>query len=54
MNSEALRNIYLDWTNNFISVMGFADHYGLSERDAFNLINICRNAHENYVTEITG
>ena len=55
MNSsanKALREIYLDWVNNWLSVMEFADHYGLSEKDAINLIDICRNAHEDYAVEL--
>ena len=42
---KTLQAIYLDWVNNFISVQGFADHYGLSKEDAFDLITICRHVH---------
>ncbi len=44
---ETLEAIYLDWFNNFISTRGFAVRYGISEKDAYTLIDICRRAHYN-------
>lgn len=38
-----LEEIYLDWINNFQSIQCFADYHGISEKDAIQLINICRN-----------
>ncbi len=49
---ETLQAIYLDWFNNFISVRGFAERYGISEKDASDLIEICRRAHNNLLTGI--
>ena len=40
MNREALKEIYLDWVNNFISVDGFAEHYGLYRDEAEALIKL--------------
>ena len=31
--------LYLDWVNNFLTIEGFADHYGMSYRRAFNIVN---------------
>jgi hypothetical protein len=42
---KTLQEIYLDWFNNFVTLQGFADHYGLSVDDADKLIAICRNVH---------
>ncbi len=49
---ETLQAIYLDWFNNFISVRRFAERYGISEEDADTLIDICRRAHYNSLTDI--
>ncbi len=44
---ETLEAIYLDWVHNFMSTWRFAEHYGISEKDAYTLIDICRRAHYN-------
>ncbi len=49
---ETLQAIYLDWFNNNISVRGFAERYGINEKDALDLIEICRRAHFNQLTGI--
>ncbi len=49
---ETLEAIYLDWANNFISTWRFAERYGISEKDASDLIEICRRAHNNLLTGI--
>ena len=48
---KTLQEIYLDWLNNFVTLQGFADHYGLSVNDAHKLINICRNVHHSLTGE---
>ena len=35
---SALEAVYLDWVNNFISIVGFAEYYGLHTDDAERLI----------------
>lgn len=42
-----LEEIYLDWINNFLSIQCFADHYGISDDDAKQLIETCRNIFRN-------
>ena len=37
---------YLDYVNNFLTVGNFADHYGMSEREAHLLIDLGRIIHE--------
>jgi|TARA_R110000782_G_scaffold49179_3_gene107179 hypothetical protein len=44
-----LRLLFLDWTNNFISVSAFANEHGLTESDAKILINMGRRYHEESV-----
>lgn len=36
---EFCKKVYLDYVNNFISVAGFASHYGITEQEAVNFIN---------------
>ena len=43
--SELFRNYYLDWVNNFITVQGYADHYGLPLEKAEKRITIGRRLH---------
>lgn len=35
--------MYLDWVNNFLTVACFADHYGMTEQAARELIERNRN-----------
>lgn len=44
---QALEVIYLDWFNNFISVEGFASHYGITEEHASRLIDLARTVKPN-------
>lgn len=37
---DTLEAVYLDWVNNFLSIGRFAEHYGLTEEQAHNIINI--------------
>lgn len=45
-----LQSYYLDYTNNFISVAGFAAHYGIAEQRAVDLIDAGRICHETIVS----
>jgi hypothetical protein len=38
--------MYLDWVNNFLSLQGFADHYGITTKEARIIINEGRALHE--------
>lgn len=44
-----LQKKYLDWTNNFITLQGFADHYDMSKADAERVIELGKEAHERIV-----
>ena len=45
MSREQLKAVYLDWINNFLTIGGFADHYGLTDRQAEILINLAREVY---------
>lgn len=42
MSRQELANIYLDWKNNFVSIQGFAEHYGLYVHEAEILLDLAR------------
>jgi hypothetical protein len=46
-----LSEVYLDWVNNFVSVGGFADYYGLTEDQARTLIDLSRSIYEGSITD---
>lgn len=46
MSRETLAAIYLDWRNNFLTVSGFAEHYGLHDDEAEILIDLARKCFE--------
>lgn len=50
MNKQ-LREFYLDWLNNYLTVETLAEHHGLDVEQARALINMGRDAHELYVKE---
>ena len=43
MTEQNYIRLYLDYFNNFLTVRGFADYYGLSINEAHNVINIGHN-----------
>lgn len=47
MTREQLAAVYLDWRNNFLTITGFAEHYGLHDAEAAALINLARQCFEN-------
>lgn len=47
---DAMQSMYLDWTNNFLSVECFAEYYNLSYYGAIQVIEIGRDIHENRVS----
>ena len=42
-NRDYWEKVYLDYVNNFLSVERFAEHWNLSEYQAYKLINRFRN-----------
>lgn len=49
--NEYLRELYLDWANNYLTVVGFASDHGISIPLAEKLLVIGRELHEQYVEE---
>jgi hypothetical protein len=47
MNREQLINLYLVWVNDFLTIGGFADHFGLHDHEAEMLLQVARSAYEN-------
>lgn len=47
MTREQLANLYLVWKNDFLTIGGFADHFGLYDNEAEMLINVMRQCFEN-------
>lgn len=45
------QELYLDYFNNFISVKGFAEHYGMTEKEAQETIDNGRALHEAQFSE---
>ena len=52
MNRQ-LREFYLDWVNNYLTVETMAEHHDLDVRHARILIDIGRDAHQQYIDEVT-
>ena len=44
MSREQLIAVWQDWKKNFLTIGGFADHYGLYDDEADELINLARRA----------
>jgi hypothetical protein len=42
MTREQLTAVWQDWKNNFLTIGGFADYYGLYDEEAEILINLAR------------
>lgn len=42
MNTELLDSIYLEWVNDFISIQGYADYYGMTYEQAAQVIKFVR------------
>ena len=49
--NEYLRELYLDFLNNYLTSGVFADHHGLSVPVMVNLLVIGQTLHEEYVEE---
>lgn len=42
-----LARLFLSWVNEFVTVEGFASHYGLTRETALRVISLGRKIHEN-------
>ena len=40
MSLDQFTKIYLDYVNNFLSIQAFADHYGITEAEAAEIVKI--------------
>ena len=47
MSRERLAQIYLYFVNNYLTIGKFAEHYGLTEQEAADYLDVCRRCHEN-------
>ena len=46
---DYLADLYLDWVNNFLTIVVFAEYYGLDEDDARDLLKLAKKSHEQRV-----
>lgn len=46
---QDLQTIYLDWTNNFLTMEKFAEHYSMTLPQAHATLMAGRKAHEEFV-----
>lgn len=54
MTNKILRDIFLDWYNNYLTKELFAEHNGLTIKEATVLIELGRSVYERLVTEYNG
>ena len=47
MNREQLAALYLEWRNNYLTIATWAEHHGLYDQEAADLLNVARQCHEN-------
>ena len=51
MTNKVLQDIFLDWLNNYLTVEVFAEHNGLTIKEATDLIYLSGSIHQRLVTE---
>ena len=51
---RVLREYYLDWVNNFLTVARFAEYHGLTTKQAQQVIEMGRDLHESYCDMMKG
>ena len=51
MANKVLQEIFLDWYNNYLTIELFAEHNGLTTKEATTLVDLGRSVHERLVTE---
>ena len=49
---QKLKQFYLSWVNDFITMKSFAEHHDISIEDAETLISIGRKYHENDIQNV--
>ncbi len=54
MFSDNLREVYLDYVNNYYSTAIFAGHNGLTYDQACKVIDLGRECHESYLKMLEG
>ena len=47
MNRETLKNLYLIWVNDYVSINTFAEHRGLTDTEAMILLRLAKSCFEN-------
>lgn len=53
MMNKQLREFYLDWFNNYLTIEKIAEHHGLDVDDAKTLISMGRYMHHRHIDEVT-
>ena len=51
MTNKTLQDIFLDWYNNYLKVELFAEHNGLTIKEATDLIYLSGSIHQRLVAE---
>ena len=47
VNREQLAALYLAWRNDYLTIAAFAEHHGLYDQEAADLLNVARRCYEN-------
>ena len=47
MTREQLAALYLAWRNDYLTIAAFAEHHGLYDQEAADLLNVARRCYEN-------
>ena len=50
--NKTLRDIFLDWTNNYLSLKGFASSNQMTVGEAKSILEVGKSLHEKYVEEV--
>ena len=50
--NKTLRDIFLDWTNNYLSLKGFASSNEMTVGEAKSILEVGKSLHEKYVEEV--
>lgn len=51
MTKSQLADIYINWVNDFLTIGGFADYYGLDDDQAEILLNLARHCYYQLLNE---
>tara|TARA_B100000768_G_C11236941_1_gene357676 strand:+ start:190 stop:417 length:228 start_codon:yes stop_codon:yes gene_type:complete len=50
--NKTIRDIFLDWTNNHLSLKGFANSNEMTIGEARSILEVGKSLHEKYVEEV--